>query len=309
MKLHPWSRIALLATVAFALVSCGKTNSLQSPTGGGGTSAESDEAQIARALQEAPEFVQEDITSSSLPLVDEAAGGFAAIDPLRFWREISGVRTELRTEFLNPDPNGRPLLAIVTIHRVLTGTFNIAAREITGEDTTIALVRKRLADDWTRRIALVRRPVPNDTALTRWRLAGTSGVDVRTRDGVTRLQSLRIEAPGVDTTITDPLELHRLRHILRIADEVAVKLTATTLAPDDVVLFHGRDQRRRFVNNGDGTHTFMFRSGRFEGLRHFAVDALSHGTLFDDTAAYDSNAWVLPYAVVAVRMPSDDDSR
>jgi hypothetical protein len=309
MKSHPWSRIPLLAAAVFALASCGKTSSLQSPAAGGGTPAESNEAQIARALQEAPDFVQEDLTSSSLPLVDEASGGFAAIEPLRFWREIRNVQTELQTVFLNPDANGRPLLAIVTIHRALSGTFNIAAREITGPDTTIALVRKPLADDWTRRIALIRRPIPNDTGLTRWRLAGTSGVDVRTRDGVTRLLSLRIEAPGVDTTITDPLELHRLRRILRIADDVAVKLTATTLAPDDVVLFHGRDLRRRFVNNGDGTHTFMFRSGQFQGPRHFGVDALSHGTLFDDTAAYDSNAWVFPYAVVAVLMPSDDGGR
>jgi hypothetical protein len=36
------------------------------------------------------------------------------------------------------------------------------------------------------------------------------------------------------------------------------------------------------------------------------VDALSNGTLFDDEAPYDANAWLLAYAVVAVRMPADD---
>ncbi len=304
MKPSPWFRVALLAMTAAVLASCGKTSSLQSPLAGGGTSGASDEAQIAQALQESPEFVQEDITGSSEPLVDDASGSFAAIRPLRFWREILDVQTNLRTEFLNPGPDGRPMLAIVTVHRALTGTFNIAAGVIEGEDTTRTLIRKRLADSWTRRIALTRVRVPDDTALTRWRLAGTSGVAVRTRDGVTRLVSLRIESPGLDTTITDPLELHRLRHVLRLAPDAEVRLTATTLAANDVVLFHGADLRRRFLNNGDGTHSFRFPSGHFPGLRHFGVDALSNGTLFDDVAPYDANAWAFAYVVAPHRMPA-----
>jgi hypothetical protein len=303
MKSHPWSRITLLAVVAFALASCGKTSSLQSPAAGGSTSAESNEAQIARALQDSPELVQEDLTTSSAPLEADASGSFAAIRPFRFWREIRDVQTELSTEFLNPDPNGRPLLALVTIHRALSGAFYVAG--VTESDTTRTLVRKPLHDHWTRRIALVRQPVPNDTVLTRWRLAGTSGVEVRTRDGATRIVSLHLQTAGLDTVVTDPLELHRLRRVLRFAPGTEVRLTVTTLAPDDVVLFRGADLRRRFVNNGDGTHSFRFPSGEFTGLRHFAVDALSHGTLFDDQAAYDSNAWALAYAVGQYRMPAD----
>jgi hypothetical protein len=82
-----------------------------------------------------------------------------------------------------------------------------------------------------------------------------------------------------------------------------VTLTATTGSASDVVLFYGHDVRRRFTNNGDGTFTFTFTAGRFIGLRNFGVDALSHGTLFDDTAPYDSNAWILPYVVVADQAP------
>ena len=309
MKPSPWSRVALLATLAFlavSLASCGKTNSLQAPLADGGTSGASDDAQIAQALQENPELVQEDLTGTAEPLEDENTGTFAAIRPFRFWREIRHVETHLRTEFLNPGPDGKPMLAIVTIHRALTGTFNIAHGVITGEDTTRALISKPLDDVWTRRIALTRVPVrtASDTAFTRWRLAGTSGVDVRTRDGATRIVSLRIESAGLDTTLTDPLELHRLRHILRLAPDAGVRVTATTLAPDDVVLFRGAGERRRFVNNGDGTHSFRFMSGRFTGLRHFAVDGLSHGTLFDDVAAYDSNAWALAYVVAPYRLPA-----
>jgi hypothetical protein len=35
------------------------------------------------------------------------------------------------------------------------------------------------------------------------------------------------------------------------------------------------------------------------GLRHLAVNALSHGTLFDDALPYDSKAWALPFRVIS----------
>jgi hypothetical protein len=249
--------------------------------------------------------VQDGVTGADGLFALDPASGLAAIHPLRFWREITGVQTTMDTDYLNPDPNGRPLLAIVTIHRALTGTFNIAAGVITDTDTTLALVKKPLADDWTRRIALVRRPVPNDTGLTRWRIAGTSGVDVRTRDGITRIVSLRVQAADLDTTITNPLELHRMRRIVQLPAGTEVRLTATTLAANDVVLFRGHDLRRRFLNNGDGTHSFRFMSGQFPGPRHFGVDALSNGTLFDDAAPYDANTWAMVFAVMPVQMPCD----
>ena len=307
MKSHPWPRIALLAACALALASCGKTSSTSSPTGGGATGTASDQAQIARALQEASAFVQEDLTTSSLPFEAGPRGTFAAVQPKRFWREITDVQTTMETVYSNPDSLGRPLLATVTIHRALTGTFNLVGRVFSDTDTTVARVRKPLADDWTRRIALTRRPARNDTGLTRWRLAGTSGVDVRTQGGVTRILSLQVEAPGLDTTITDPLELHRLRRVFRVAYGDTVTVTATTQATDDVVLFRGHDLRRKFVNNGDGTHTIQFRSGLFRGMRHFAVDALSHGTLYDDTAPYDANIWAMIFSLERVRMPCEDD--
>lgn len=305
MKSHHWFRIALVATCAFALASCGKSSSLQSPARGGGSATANDQAQIARALQEASAFVQEDLTTSALPLVDDL-GTFSTVRPRRFWREITDVQTTMQTEYSNPDSAGRPLMATVTIHRSLTGTFHLVGRVFSDTDTTVAHVRKPLADEWTRRIALIRRPARNDTGLTRWRLAGTSGVDMKTVGGSTRILNLHVEAPGLDTTITDPLQLHRLHRVFRVPAGDTVTVTVTTQANDDVVLFRGSDLRRRFVNNGDGTHTFVFRSGRFGGLRHFAVDALSHGTLFDDAAPYDANAWAMIFSVEPIRMPCDD---
>ncbi len=305
MKSHPWFRAALLTALAFSLASCSKSGSMTAPTSNGGGSSLSNDEQITQELAAHPEFWQEDLSTSATPY-EENRGTFSAIQPLRFWRQIDNVTSERDVVYGNPDSLGRPRLATVTIHRTLTGKFFVAARTITGEDTTYALVDKPLLDDWTRRVALVRHPARNDSGLSRWRLAGTSGVDVRTRDGVTRIQSLRIQAGRVDTTVTDPLELHRLRQIIHLPPDVEVVLTATTAANDDVVLFHGLSLRRRFANNGDGTHTFRFPSGRFPSLRHFGVDALSNGTLFDDQAKYDSNAWVLPYVVGPCPMPAND---
>jgi hypothetical protein len=299
MKHRPWFPTLLVA--ALALAGCGRTDSLQGPSTG--PAAGSDDAEIAAALAASPEYVNEGVWQDETPVTLEEGSGFAAIRPLRFWREIRQVETDLHTEFLNPDANGRPQLAIVTIRRNLHGSFNIVAGQVEGEDTTRSLVRKPLDDLWTRRIALVRLPMPEDTANSRWRLAGTSGVDVRTRGGDTRVLSLRIESTDLDTTITDPLELHRLRRVLKLAPGDEVRLTATTADPSDVVLFHGFDARRRFANHGDGSHSFRFPSGQFPGLRHFGVDALSHGTLFDDAEAYDANAWILAYAVVPERLP------
>lgn len=292
--------LGTLAVCALALAGCGKTSSLQAPGNGGSTSA--DDAAIASALQQSPEFVDESLSQDETPSEFEAqAGTFAAIEPLRFWRRVTTVESDIHIDYGNPDPSGRPLHAVATIRRHLQGTFNILAG--TPEDTSV--VHKPLDDQWTRRVALVRRARPDSPELGPWRLAGTSGVEIETIAGVTALVSLRVQAGDQDTTITDPLELHRLRRVIRFAPGTEVTLTATTQAASDVVLFHGHGGRRRFTNNGDGTHTFTFPVGDFPGLRHFGVDALSNGTLFDDAAPYDANAWLLAYAVVRVPMPAD----
>jgi len=294
MKQQVW--FATLALAGLALAGCGHSTNSTQATGGTG-SAQSDEAQVASVLAENPDYVNDDLYQSEEQQTLESSSGFAAIQPLAFWRVITRVQTSFDTQFGEPDSTGRPTHAVVTIHRHLLGTFNIAAGVTTPTDTTRKLVRKPLDDAWTRRIALVRVPARDDSGRGRWRLAGTSGVDVRTRGGVTRVQSLRIQAADMDTTITDPLELHRLRRLFLLPEGTEVTLTATTGSATDVVLFFGRDMRRRFTNNGDGTFTFHFTPGRFTGLRHFGVDALSHGTLFDDAEAYDSNAWLFAFVV------------
>lgn len=305
MKQRVW--LALATMVALALTGCSRSTSPLQATNGGGTAvAGNDAAQVAAVVQANPQFVDEDVWLSALPQSYGDATGLAAIRPLQFWRVITSVERTKDTEFGAPDSNGRPTMALVTLHRSLQGTFNILAGAVDPTDSTRSVVRKPLDDRWTRKLLLMRRHWPDgDGDHDGWRLVGTSGVEIHTQGGSTHIASLRIQAGPLDTTITDPLELHRLRRIVMVPPDAPVTLTATTGSATDVVLFYGHDMRRRFTNNGDGTFTFTFPSGEFPGLRHFGVDALSHGTLFDDAAAYDSNAWVFPFAVTFMGMAVD----
>lgn len=47
-------------------------------------------------------------------------------------------------------------------------------------------------------------------------------------------------------------------------------------------------------SNGDNTHSGTFVVPQTLGCHHFAVNALSHDTLNDDVAPYDSETWILP---------------
>jgi hypothetical protein len=303
MKQRVWFSVVTLA--ALALAGCGKSTSPLQSAVDNGAPAGSDQAQVSSVVQNSPQYVNEDVWLSPNAQVLDGAGGFAAIRPLRFWRDITSETRTTDTQFGAPDSNGRPTLALVTVHRHFLGTFDIVAGSTNPTDTTRTLVKKPLDDEWTRNLVLVRVPGPAIPGYDGWRLAGTSGVDVHTRGGSTHIVSLRIQSGLLDTTITDPLELHRLRRIELVEPGSEVTLTATTGNPSDVVLFYGSDMRRRFASHGDGTFTFTFTTGRFPGLRYFGVDALSNGTLFDDQAAYDSNAWVFAYAVAPQRMPAD----
>jgi len=296
-----------LALAAGALSGCGKSGDAVSPLAPGGPASNSDQAEIASVLASVPEVVDESAfaTADETSLGGGPAGATAAIEPLRFWRTITEVERHYDFQFSDPDPNGMPTTAIVTLDKVLSGSFNIltgpAAVNLTDANLR-NVVRKPLRDDWRRRLLLKRVPDLRPELRPRWRVAAISGVKVTSRVPAavphTRILSLRIQSGPQDTTVTDPLQFFRLRRVLQLQPRESVMLTVTTESDNDVVVLLHAGLRFPFVNNGDNTYSAKWAMpGPGMGVRHLGVNALSKGTLYDDQAPYNSDAWILPYAM------------
>lgn len=296
------------------------------PTGGSSGGSSVEQANVSAVMSTTPELVEDEIAES--PDQTSISGGDAmgtsidaAIQPITFFRKIRSVTRNFEFAFSDTDSTGKPTTVVVTIRKRLMGSFNILERSVpdtvpppsaaglpipprTGlPDTTIHLVSKPLDDLWVRRLLLKRVKISDrgregeDDDNTIWRFVATSGVKVTSQGATTAISSLHIQTAALDTTITDPLAFFRLRRILKLTSGEMVTLTATTGRNDDVVVLNYRALRVRFHNNGDNTYTAQVRAGWLAGVHHFGVNALSHGTLFDDAAPYDSQAWILPYVV------------
>ena len=303
--------MSLLAAVGLN-AGCGK-NTVNSPAISTSDTPSLDQARVASVVAIEPEVVEDgqfesaDITS--LGAGPGATGALAAINPLRFWRVITRVERSFEFAFADSDSTGRPTTAFVTVHKSLAGHFNILTGAPRGDstalDSSVSIIRKPLADHWVRRILLKRVPA-SDSTRGMWRVVATSGVRITSRSATTQITSLRFQTAGLDTTLTDPLHFFYLRRILKLEPGTPVTLTVTTLKNDDVVVMCRSGHRFRFHNNGDNTYTGVWQvpdlrtgNGPRPGpdrppIFHFGVNALSHGTLFDDQAPYDSQAWVLP---------------
>jgi len=307
---------ALLAATAL-LAGCGKSTPNSPVAGGAGSGNALDRAAVASVVATQPEVVEDgqfEATDASSLAIGGGAGlaatpssALAAIQPLRFWRVIRDVDRSFEFAFSDSDSTGRPTTAIVTVHKLLTGRFDILTgvpgSDSTAIDSTLQVLHKPLADHWVRRI-LLKRVMSADSTLNPWRVVATSAVKVTSRNAATQIVSLRVQTATLDTTITTPLAFFRLRGIPELEPGAPVTLTVTTLRNDDVVVLTRVGHRFRFHNNGDDTYTGVWTLPDFRletaalSLRprifHFGVNALSNGTLFDDTAAYDSQAWILP---------------
>ncbi|HYM80204.1 MAG TPA: hypothetical protein VEY91_02195 [Candidatus Limnocylindria bacterium] len=300
--MHSPNRLTLILLLVLGfLAGCSPSGDPLSPGEPDGSG--SDQTEVQDEIARHPDMVEDGVYESEGTIwlgTVTPQGSLAAITPLTYWRKITSVDRRLEVVFSDPDSSDRPTTATVTVHKRLHGSFNILTGDVP-EDSVRSVVRKRLNDHWVRRV-LLKRIWSEDASdrnrwRWRWRVAAITGVQVTAHEAQTRIVSLEVQAGVMDTTITDPLVFFRLRRILQLEPETEVTLTVTTLRNDDVVVLHHRDRRFRFHNNGDNTYSGVWRVGAVAGLRHVGVNALSHGTLYDDQERYDSQSWILPYLV------------
>lgn len=295
---------SILAVFALGALMAGcsdnSTNPVPNPGG--------DQAAISGALGAAPDFMSDGLfdTYAQTNLAGSVRRGsgaaqapMTAVDPFYFWRAIVWRTPTFEFAFADTDTTGLPTTAVVTLRRHFTGTFNIVPRDPNnpGLPDTQNPVRKVLDDLWVRRFLMKRVRVGQDSE-ARWKLAAATPVEVTSKDATMQITSVRLQTAARDTTLTDPTVFIYLRQVLRFESTDSVTVTVTTPRTDDVVLLYHHDRRVRLASNGDGTYTGGFRAGLFDGWRHFGVNALSHGTLYDDAAPYDSRAWIVPYVIV-----------
>jgi hypothetical protein len=309
MKRFTASALTLILVTA-ALSGCGKSTKPASPinTVGMNGATAVDIAKASDAISANPAYVDESLYADATPMtfsagsaVDLDGPGTGFHRPLRWWRTISSISRSVDLTFGDPDSTGRPTTALATVHRHILGNFHVVLADSTASDSLRRIVVKPLDDSWTRLLALHRRHVTesDDTTATGdrddWRIVGTSGVLVTSAGATVGIQSVRIQAGSLDTTITDPLALHRLRRFECFHSLQLVHLTVTTGHNDDIVAFYRDGDRRPFTSNGDGTYTIDFLGWDFGGLRHVGVNAFARGTITSDTYPYDSQAWLVPF--------------
>ena len=296
-----------LAFLTMALFVAGCSDNSVNPT----EEATTDKFAIVGTLSAEPQFLDDGFmdasaTTNLAPTFRgaRAAAGVsgvtdAALDPFFFWRRIDQRTVTYEFAFADSDAAGLPRTAVVTVKRDLAGTFNVVPRDPNHPDQpdTANVVQKPLLDHWVRHFLLKRFDVPGERRPV-WKLAAASAIEVTSESATSLVTSVRVRTATLDTTLTDPSAFIPFRRVLRFSPEDTVTVTVTTPRTDDVVLLYHHDRRERLTNHGDGTYSGKFRAGLFSGWRHFAVNALSHGTLYDDAAAYDSKAWIYPYVIV-----------
>lgn len=185
MNARSTTGLALLLTTTL-LSGCGAVNNLGGERGGW---ANEDMGSVSGAMASDPEIVDDGLWESDNPTIADSRAGDGVqlpaelVHPRRFWRNIRHVERRFEFVFSDSDSTGRPRAALVTMHKDLTGTFNILADSTDVPTDSLRLIRKDLADHWVRRILVKREALPESLAshLGRrwvWRVVASSAVEV-----------------------------------------------------------------------------------------------------------------------------------
>jgi len=250
----------------------------------------------------------------------------ADVTPLRFGRFIRSVTRTVEVTFESGDS-----AAVALVTKDIYGVFRI--RGINGNDDTVT-VEKEFHDRSMKRVLFRRIAHDTDRWWRNWIPVGTSLVEggtVEPNDDI-EIRMVELFLPSGDTiVVTDPLA-HFLRYrwerqmgmtdsaghdrppVPELTDgqQLTMRVTVVSASADtDLVAlrfgcnaFHRHRLRMRIVSeedNGDGTWTRsyerMWGVPPDRGFFHVAVDAMTHGTIFDDTEPYSVSWWGVPYRV------------
>jgi hypothetical protein len=281
---------AFLAALTF-LPGC--FDSGDSPTAGSTDDLEQEAIEYV-ALEEEADFADPDVFLWEGP--DAAPAPFATE---RWYRELLDLDRTLSIVIEKPD--GGPWTADVTIEGVATGLLHLYS----ADGDSLAHVTKDFTNTGVRSL-LFRKERPDGPRHRGWRLVALSGVLIESPATTRRIESVRIQAAGVDETITNVTELQRVQDVLALPPNTEATVTVTTGDASDQVFLHLRRCRMRIplVANGDGTFSGRFLTGGEFRPHHLVVDVLSEGTLYDDVAPYDNIAWGIPWRA-AVPAPGE----
>lgn len=264
-------------------------------------SASSDVAVDEEAIQAVIFEDEGELTSTDVRFFEDDTDGPAAapINTVRWRRQLLDLDRSVSIEI--HEPAGEIPTADVAIRADATGLLHL----LVNDNDVLRRLTKDFADTGVRSLFFEKSRVAanmDDRWFHRgWRLVAMSGVAIESPGTSRVIHAARVQAGDVDRTFDNMTDLVRVDNIMTIAPSTMVTVTVDTGDATDHVFLHRRHLRSRmeFVNNGDGTFTATFETDPRMGPRHFAIDVLSDGTLYDDAMPYDNVVWGIPYRVAA----------
>ncbi|MCR4440243.1 MAG: hypothetical protein QHJ34_15170 [bacterium] len=240
------------------------------------------------------------------------------IEPVRFGRRGKFTLESVDIQFSGV-PGEPDTLAIATITKTFTGTFVVVARDTDSTTPETFKVYEKPVRSTVVRKAKLRRVGYSENARRNWRLVEVSMSEGVAEQATVSISSMALEAPGQQPiVVTAPLDFWLKRHdglpCFAQGDTIKLYVAVTNSnnhppAPGTTVLVHfgvdrGLQRARRPLNDegiypdqvaGDGVFSGYWVAKHEQGLRHMLIDAIDHGTIYDDVAPYNAVCWGMVY--------------
>ncbi|MBC7187184.1 MAG: hypothetical protein H5U38_09140 [Calditrichaeota bacterium] len=306
----------LVVTLGALMLSCSKN-----PAGLADRSE--DEAAIrAIVLADVDVFHEMGLDDGGAQPPEYEAGGLGKssdyIEPVRYGRRGKFTLESVDIQFFGV-PGEPDTLAVATITKTFTGTFVVVAKDTDSTTPEAFKVYEKPVRSTVIRKAKLQRVGYSENARRNWRIVEVSMSEGISEQATVSIPSMTIAAPRQEPiVVSDPLDfwLKRRDGLPCFAPGDTIKLYVAVTnsnhyppAPGTTVLVHfGVDRwlqrARRPLNDegiypdlvaGDGVFSGCWVAKHEQGLRHMVIDAIDHGTIYDDVAPYNSVCWGLVY--------------